>query len=262
MKIRVLASIIAFALASSAGFLTWFGQRENVSAAKSEPTANIVEKAQVAANFGNIPLHFEQNNGQPSGPVKFLARGAGYTLFLTSHEAVLQLRNASARRASANPHSAIQTPHLLRMRFAGATESAEVTGEDELAGKTNYFIGNDPTNWRANISNFARVRYHEIYPGVDVVYYGNQQQLEYDFVISPAADPRGIALEFNGAQKIKVDAQGELILRTKGGEVRQQKPKVYQEIAGERRTIAGRYVVKGKNRMGLQWRNMTAPVRS
>jgi len=100
------------------------------------------------------------------------------------------------------------------MRLVGANTEAEVTGEDELAGKTNYFIGDDPQQWHMNINNFARVHYREIYKGVDVVYYGNQHQLEYDFIVSPDADPRSIALEFAGAQNIKVDAQGELILRT------------------------------------------------
>jgi len=211
--------------------------------------------------YGRLPLSFETNQGQTDGRVKFISRGGGYTLFLTSNEAVLQLRNAKhgklfnedknlshqqTRRTSRITSSA------LRMRFVGANDAAEITGEDELAGKTNYFTGNDRQQWRANVANYARVRYREIYKGVDVAYYGTQQQLEYDFVISPGADPRNIALEFDGAKRIEVDAQGELVLHTTGGAVRQHKPKIYQEIDGEQRTIEGRYVVRHKNTIGFE----------
>ncbi len=226
--------------------------------------ATSFQPAAVHDAYGKLPLAFEANQGQTDPRVKFISRGSGYTLFLTSSEAVLHFRDAK-RGKSGNEdqgkHLALPETHplsgatdsasVLRMRFVGANDKAEVTGEDELAGKTNYFIGNDPHTWRTNINNFARVRYREIYKGVDVVYYGNQERLEYDLIVSPDADPRNIALEFEGAKQIKIDAQGELILRTQGGEVRQHQPTFYQEIDGARRAIEGRYVLTGRNRINF-----------
>jgi hypothetical protein len=85
---------------------------------------------------------------------------------------------------------------------------------EELPGKVNYFRGNDPKKWQSNIPTYLRVKYESLYPGVDLVYYGNQQQLEYDFIVAPAADPKNILLEFDGAERLEVDARGDLLIHT------------------------------------------------
>jgi len=151
-------------------------------------------------SLGQLPLRFEPNQGQTNPQVKFLARGAGYGLFLTPDQAVLTL---SARKSGA-----------VRMRLAGANPVAAVTGDDRLPGKSNYFIGNNPDQWHRNIPQFARVRYQRVYPGVDLVYYGKQGQLEYDFEVSPGADPKAIAFQFEGSKRAELDRNGDLVLAT------------------------------------------------
>src|SRR5439155_646519 len=127
-----------------------------------------------------------------------------------------------------------------------------VSGLEELPGRANYFIGNDPAQWRTNVPTYAKVHYREVYPGIDLVYYGNQRQLEYDFIVAPGADPQSIVLDFQGADRVEVNAKGELVLHTAVGSIRQQKPIIYQEIDGVRREIAGGYVLQGTNQVGFQ----------
>lgn len=133
------------------------------------------------------------------------------------------------------------------MKLRGANASAQVKGQDELPGKSNYLIGNDPMRWHMGVRNYARVQYEQVYPGIDLVYYGNQRQLEYDFIVAPFADPKMIALDFKGARRIEVDESGDLVLETVGGKVRQRKPVIYQEVNGERQEIAGGYALSGKH---------------
>jgi hypothetical protein len=122
-----------------------------------------------------------------------------------------------------------------------------VVGEDELPGKSHYFIGNDPKKWHTNVLTYAKVRYRDVYPGVDVVYYGNHQQVEHDFIVSPMADPGAIRLAFQGAEQLSVDAQGDLVLATEHGEVRLRKPIIYQNVGNARREVAGGYMLDGNH---------------
>jgi hypothetical protein len=117
------------------------------------------------------------------------------------------------------------------MKLVGANPKAKVVGLDELPGKSNYFLGNDPKKWRTNVANYRKVKYADVYPGIDLVYYGNQRQLEYDFVVTPGADPHAIALNIAGADKVDIDAAGDLVLGSADGEVRFHKPLVYQPVA-------------------------------
>ena len=144
------------------------------------------------------------------------------------------------------------TPTVVRMKLVGANPRPQVAGGEELPGKVNYFIGNDPKKWRTNVPTYARVEYRDVYHGVNLVYYGNQRQLEYDFVVAPGADPRAIRLSFQGLDKLTVEGQGNLALYIAGGQVLQHAPIVYQEINGVRREISGRYVLQGKDRVGFQ----------
>jgi hypothetical protein len=141
---------------------------------------------------------------------------------------------------------------VLRMKFRNANPAAKVTGVDELAGTSNYFIGNDPAKWRTNLPTYAKVKYEGIYSGIDLVYYGNQRQLEYDFIVAPGADPRRIQFDVRGAKRIRRDAHGELVLKIGEGEIRWHKPVVYQEKNGTRQLVAARYLITAANRVGFE----------
>ena len=212
------------------------------------------EQAGVAAALAELPVAFEQNVGQSDERVAFITRGTGYTLFLTHDEAVFALRRATEPEAERAPgelepgdklaqlERAEVATSVLRMRLVGATATAPV-GEAELETRTNYFLGDDPAGWHTDVANFGRVRYPDVYPGVDLVYYGNRGVLEYDFVVAPGADPSAIEVEWDGAESIEVDDAGALVLRVGGGEVRQAAPVLYQETESGRAPVTGRFVV-------------------
>src|SRR5437773_6202408 len=216
-------------------------------------------EARVSQSYGKLPLHFEANQGQTRQDVRFLARGAGYSLYLTAGEAVLVLTkpNPDAKRdARRTPErrgtQPRGTPVVVRMSLVGAAPKPLVSGLDELPGKANYLIGKDPAKWRTNVPTYAKVHYRAVYPGIDLVYYGNQRQLEYDFVVSPGANPERIVLGFQGAERLEINAEGELVLHAAGGVIRQRVPVIYQEINGVRTKIEGRYVLKDAHRVGFQ----------
>ena len=201
--------------------------------------------------YQRLPLTFERNAGQTDRRVKFLARGPGYSLFLTGDEAVLALRSrqssvVSGQLQKTTDHG-LRTTDVLRMKLVGVNQAAKVTALEELPGKSNYFVGNDPQKWRTGVPTYAKVKCEAVYPGVDVIYYGNQGQLEYDFVVAPGADPKMIALKIetgkskiqNRKSKIRVDANGDLAVQAEGGEVRFHKPVVYQEEPGVRSQESG-----------------------
>jgi len=201
-------------------------------------------KQHLVETYGKLPLSFEANLGQTSSQVKFLSRGQGYTLFLTRHaEAVLVLGKPAPKRTLAQPVAKLSAvveprpeaapPAVLRMQLVGAKRTPQVEGLGEFPGKANYFIGNEPKKWRTNVPTYGKVRYREVYPGVDLVYYGNQRQLEHDFIVAPGIDPGSITMAVEGAERLSVDVQGDLVVATKAdGEVRFQKPVVYQEVEG------------------------------
>lgn len=198
-------------------------------------------KTEQMKQFYQLPMSFEANQGQSDRRVKFLSRGQGYTLFLTPTEAVLSLRQQQ------NQDSAV-----LRMKLIGANPKSQVAGQDELPGKVNYFKGRDRAGLSSNVSTYAKVYYQEIYPGVDMVYYGKQQQLEYDFILEPNRDPGKIRLGFTGARGLVIEETGDLVLETAAGKVRQQRPVAYQEINGQRREVAASYVLKGQRQVGFE----------
>ena len=171
------------------------------------------------------PLSFEANHGQTDASVKFLARGDGYALFLTADTAVFRIHSAAA----------------VSMKLAGANPAAQVSGDAKLPGTVNYFLGNDPADWTTGASTFGKVRYQQVYPGIDLVFYGaannTARQLEYDFVVAPGADPARIALEFAGADP-KLTPDGSLSLTRDGAPLTFGRPTVYQIIAGQRQTVA------------------------
>ncbi|MEP7342174.1 MAG: SBBP repeat-containing protein [Acidobacteriota bacterium] len=206
-------------------------------------------KARVEENYGKLPLSFEANKGQTDARVKFLSRGQGYSFFLTPSEAVMTLNRAEGKE----PHAGTKkgTSATLRMKLVGANEQPRISGLDEQAGKSNYFLGNDARQWKTDVPNYGKVKYESVYPGVDVVYYGNQQQLEYDFIVAPGADPKQIKLSFADAQRVRLDKNGDLVLKTQAGEVRQHKPFAYQEINNVKAEVMSRYVLRGKREVEI-----------
>ena len=240
--------------------------------------ADAVRAGKPAASYAQLPLSFEANQGQTDGQVKFLSRGRGYSLFLTGDEAVLKLQESEVRSQKSGGErqdsgfrtrdsvlarrfddvstlrrttdNERRTASLLRLKLVNANPKAAVSGAHELPGKVNYFLGNDPKKWRTNVPTYAQVRYRNVYPGIDLVYHGNQSgQLEYDFVVAPGADPGTILLAVDAAGRAgskqkaessrqkaaksgwpKIDYNGDLVVRLDNGEeVRFHKPLVYQE---------------------------------
>jgi hypothetical protein len=283
----------------------------------------------LVTTYGKLPLSFEANQGQTDRTVKFLARGRGYAMYLTGNEAVIALRWKVAQHppfgAAALPdllpssgpkkksNSEVEKPRdrragpalpfssrrlavsgesstVLRMRLVGANANAAVTGAGELPGKTNYFLGNDPKKWRTNVPTYAQVKYQGVYPGVDLVYYGNQGgQLEYDFVVAPGADPSAIVLDVGTVREpptvagvsdrrsavgtpplqnrahrdasLQITADGDLVVNAEGGELRFLKPMVYQPAVnngqrktnyGQRTPVDGSFVLQAHNQVGFK----------
>jgi len=198
-----------------------------------------------ALNYAHLPLTFERNQGQTDAQVKFIARGTGYPTFLTSGGIVLSLRPAggtSPRLAGGRSPKAANT--TLQFKLLGAVQNPVVVGEDPQPGRVNYFIGRDPTKWQRNVPTYSKVRYKNVYAGIDLVYYGNHRQLEYDFAISPGADPGQIQFQIEGPKQIRIDAAGDLVLGTASGTLRFQTPEVYQELGGVRVPVKGSYVLR------------------
>jgi hypothetical protein len=249
----ILALVAAVTFALRPAGRTSAATRANIAKSVApHPTS----QAQAVGTYGKFPLSFVANQGQTDSRVKFLSRGSGYSLFLTEDEAVLSLHKAADKAPtfksatagvkfgptnSLNKLTTDKDPRsVLRMKLLGANTNALVTGADELPGKTNYFVGNDPKKWRTNVPTYSKVRYSSVYPGIDLVYYGNQGgQLEYDFVVAPGADPNLISFnvgadgvrpeEGERRSPLQLDPNGDLILRADGGNICFQKPVVYQE---------------------------------
>ena len=186
------------------------------------------------------PLTFEANRGQVNARAQFLSLGPGYELFLTPTESVISLARESGS-ANGQGKSHLEAAEALHLGLQGASQKAKIVGEDELAGKSNYYIGNDQSQWRTSIPNYSRVRYRSIYPGIDLVYYGNQRTLEHDFVVAPGADPRRIKLQLSGAKSTYIEANGDLAMDLGNGVVRLLKPVAYQEVNGKRQQVLARY---------------------
>ena len=197
-------------------------------------------------------MQFEANAGQTDTEVKFLARGPGYHVFLTSTQAVLSLVTSSVskaeklatRRGEREPGDEAPQRADLRMTLLGANRQPRMEGVERLPGIANYFIGNDPKQWHTEIPTFNKVKYGQVYPGIDLVYYGNQRQLEYDFIVDPGASPGRISFNLDGADRLEVDNQGNLLAHVGKSTVQWHKPFAYQEINGARHEVSARFALK------------------
>ena len=220
-------------------------------------------KPQIVEAYGRLPLSFEENQGQMDTSVRFHAHGSGYSLSLTSREAVLNLLSPMRNQTHLEPPANSDAATSLRMQVAGARPDAKVSGVKQLPGRSNYFIGKDPANWRTNVPNYAEVKYTDVYTGVDLVYHGNQGQLEFDFIVKPGADANQIALNITQSgtrnsqapgKSLRIDRSGNLVVTTGSREVRFQKPDVYQRLRGNagRTIVDGRFVLTGAHRVGFK----------
>jgi Beta-propeller repeat len=245
-KTKIIA-LAALALSCGIAFLNLAGTKASRSAAANDPVkpgslGPPDKAARVREAYGKLPLAFERNRGQTNEAAHFRARGAGYTLSLSATEATFLLGGGTD-----------ESSKMLRMNLVTANPDAAVEGVNPLEGKVNYFVGNDPSQWRTNVPTFSRVHYHDVYPGVDLVYYGNQRRLEYDFVVAPGSNPGAIVLGFPGTPRIEVEAAtGDLLLGVGQKTVRQHKPIVYQETSGGRREVEGRYALRSGDRVGFE----------
>ncbi len=190
-----------------------------------------------AASGSPLPLVFEENRGQADPRVKFLARGAGYVLFITAAEAVLADR---------------RTGQAVRVHLRGARPDAEVAGLEPLPGRIHYIRGRDHAEWRTGVATYARVAYREAYPGIDAIYKATGSRFEQEFLVRPDADPAAIRLAFEGVQKVAVDDAGDLVLATAGAPVRLGRPAAYQEIDGVRRAISAAWSTRGSKEAGFR----------
>jgi len=206
--------------------------------AQAPPGAHSSVNAAKSVKWGNVPLSFEPNLGQESAEVRFLARGSSYTLYLAASEMVLGGRN--------------QVP--LAMTLSGANAAPRIVGEDPQVSTSNYFVGNDPAKWRTSVPNYGRTRYQDVYPGIDLVYYGTRRRgLEYDFVLAAGADPDAIAICFDGARRLRLDGNGDLVVTlAAGGTLVHHAPVAYQERDGRREPVEARTVLTGSDRIGFE----------
>ncbi|HEY3129771.1 MAG TPA: SBBP repeat-containing protein [Acidobacteriota bacterium] len=216
---------------------------------KSGPS-EISRKTRLVHAYTNLPLHFERQDTEVNSNRQFIARGAGYGLSLSSSDTLLVLQNAAA----------------LRIQFVGANADAVLAGQEVLPTRSNYFIGQDPSRWKTGIAQYGKIQFKDVYPGIDLAYYGNQHQLESDLVIAPHADPTAIELQFETvrgnsttgslnspiASPPQINTAGDLVLDTGAGEVRLLKPRIYQRRGNINKPVGGRYILKAGNRVGFE----------
>ena len=208
----------------------WSAVTGRVPAPAARDAGAMAERA-----YAQLPLRFEPNRGQSGPGVQFLARGAGYTALISGAESVLRVGGTE-----------------LPMRVVGADPSAPAETGRRLPGVTNYLQGADPMGWLTGVPGFDRIRFDGVYPGIDLVYRGQGRSLKYDFVVAPGADPGRIALDLGPPSKVEIEPGGDLVVSTPAGDVRHEKPYVYQEVDGKRRTLTGSYIRRAGGDIGFR----------
>jgi Beta-propeller repeat len=237
-----------------------WGNTQTTVASMMKP-ADAQTVARVTNALDRVPLSFEINQGQTDKRVRFVAHGRHYTLFLTGNEAVLSLM----RIAGPKKRAGLSTPAIpdeaaprarhaeLRWTLEGANRNPTATGLKQLPGTANYFVGNDSRRWTANIPIYAEVKYESVYPRIDLIYHGStQHQLEYDFVVGAGADPAKIEFALGGAENMRLNPRGDLVIKLAGGEVIERAPVIYQQIGGRMRQVSGGYMLKRSNHVGFK----------
>ena len=249
---------IAAAIALGAGKLST--KRSNKTAASAQPaTINAEQRGRIRASMNALPLGFEMNQGQTNPQVKYTARGNNYSVFLTPNETVFALTSgrhsktaASLVRGAQSQTGETAKSAVIDMRLLGGNPNPQISAGSELPGAINYYVGSNPKNWRTGVKQFASVAYSDVYPGVNMVFHGEQRQLEFDFVVAPGADAKTIGMGFEGAEKLTTDDSGNLVLTSSAGDVVLHKPVAYQEKDGKRENVEVAFDVRNHQRVGLQ----------
>jgi Beta-propeller repeat len=268
MITRLFCTLIFFSLALTAALTVGFPKIPTNALNEESHRTNrtgfeTLPRQRAADNYGKLPMSFEENVGQTDAAAKFIVRGNGYSLFLSSNQAVLSLQKngtfqtnpPTETKSDGSDQIRIETlpSAVIRMSLVDANPYPEIGGEELIGGVSNYFIGNDPARWQTNVRHYAKVRYKNVYDGIDQVYYGNQGQLEYDFVVAPYANHDQIKLSFDSPEEITIDKDsGELVMPLpNGGEVRHRAPNVYQDIEGVRCRVAASYAKQVSGEIGF-----------
>jgi hypothetical protein len=216
------------------------------------------QAADLEATYGKLPAGFEANRGQTTPEVRFLSRGPGHVLFLTDTGAVLKLRRPTDHPLAGTPRDSARLPTgevfrswVVGMELEEASPAPRAVPVGRLPGVAHYLTGRDPRGWALDVPHYGRVAFEDVYPGIDLVYYGSEGRLEYDFVVAAGADPATVSLRFSGTRSVAVDAAGDLVLNTPLGPVVQRAPVVYQEADGKRAPVEGRYVLRDDGTVGF-----------
>jgi len=233
--LAIIASAITIGLAYNWGQRVLARKKSSVEARASLPAKSAQREKPALETLANLPLAFEVNEGQADSHIKFLAREAGAALLLASNQATLQFSRSA-----------------FSFRFAGANASPKISGAGPLAERRNFLLGSDPAKWHTDVPTFRKVLYEELYPGINLTFYGDQGQIEYDFEIAPGANPRAVRLAFDRAVQPRINEKGDLILKTRGVELIEQKPVIYQTIDGQRHVIGGNYKRLRNHEIGFE----------
>jgi len=225
------------------------------------------DRGRVRANMAALPLAFEANQGQTDPQVKYVARGNGYTVFLTDNDTIFELRSSPS---SSSPAARTRNPDMagssqpaprpertaaIHMQLVGGNEKSQIIAGNQLPGHSNYFIGNDRSQWHANVPQYARISYREAYPGVNLAFYGGQNQLEFDFIVAPGASPDPIQFGISGAIRISTDPSGNLLLASSAGDVLLHKPVAYQQRDGSCQPVDAHFVLRDRNQVSFELGN-------
>lgn len=262
----VIIIVIVVAVVAVAS-MHWLGTKSahrpvsNVSAPVQMLSAE--QRGHIRASFSALPLAFEANQGQTDAQVNYIARGKGYTVFLTPTDTVFALHSSSGSAKSSPLNRFGRTPQpaaastkkdlsaAIHMQLVGGNPQAQIAGTEKLPGKSNYFIGNDASKWQTNVPQYARVSYQDVYPGVNLAFYGAERQLEFDFLVCPNASTTPIRFGVSGAKQITTDKAGNLLLSSTAGNVTLHKPQAYQEKDGVRRPVDARFVLQANHQIGF-----------
>ena len=262
----VLVSSVAVALLATAGIGVSAHMRTThrsaaAQPASAQPTLNTEQRSRIQAGFGALPLAFEANQGQTDPQVKYMARGNGYTVYLTGNDTVFALQSSPAAASVASKQGIRPTTHptskaanktaAIRMHLIGGNAQPQVSAVNQLPGHSNYFIGNDHSQWKSNVPQYARVSYRDVYPGVNMAYYGQQKQLEFDFIVAPGASVEPIRLGITGATRVATDDSGNLVLASSAGDVLLHKPVAYQQKDGAREPVDARFVLLANHQVSF-----------
>jgi hypothetical protein len=262
----ILGSIVAVAVLAALGAAASLRSHGPVSAAKpaaaaQAPALSAEQRGRVRTTLGTLPLAFEANQGQTDPQVKYMARGNGYTVFLTSNDTVFALQSSSpaaTTRVTGKVHPTTPANNrtaAIHMHLVDGNAQPQIAAGSQLPGHSNYFIGNDRNQWHANVAQYARVSYRDVYPGVNVAFYGEQKQLEFDFIVAPGACPAPIRLGVSGATRITTDDSGNLVLASSAGDVLLHKPVAYQQKDGARQPVEARFVLQSNNQVAFELGN-------